>query len=417
MKIKISDKKSDHSLKLNYLLNLYSLLSIALIIMQNKLEVKNIPSIAHLVMGAAIGLCLYYISEGRFSKTHCFTLFLNSYLGPDVGWVIGIGRYSHSLLFWPIFAFFLAYVYHYFTRFTIKIDGIRNIELIDLERYKLQYFNTFLLVLAAGIMHIYLDGVVNKGGKFSVIPEIIPVYEGLVWTYEDFFLFGVEGVFPLYTLVSMFIGVSLIFGFIFLFVWFLKNNSKKTALIVFIYIVVFIIFFYLVGSIATMFHLDGGALIFVGIFWVIPLMLCTMSVKDFKFMRNDTKTFVRTNRPQTKLLLVIIWLLVMGLISLIFSILGLINNETIVSSIYSRNEEQISEYFSYNDLFIMILAIEIVVLVISILNFMCVTGLLLKNKKVWKFTVYYHLIFSWTIIGLIIACVLSETPIKEMFEY
>ena len=374
------------------------------------------PSIAHLVLGGTLAICLYYISEGKFSKTHCFIFFLNNYLGPDVGWVLGIGRFSHSLLFWPLFAFILAYIYHYFTRFTIKIDGIRNIEIIDLERHKLHYFNTYLLVLAAGIMHIYLDGVVNKGGRFSVIPEIVPVYEGLFLTYEDFFLFGVDGVFPLYFLVSMFIGISLIFGFIFLFVWFLKNNSKKTALIVFIYIVVFMLFFYLVGSISTMFHLDGGAIIFVSIFWLIPLMLCTMSIKEFKFLRNDKKSYVRTNRPRIRFSLVITWLLVMGLVSLIFSVLGLMNNEAIVSNIYTRNEDQISEYFSYNDLFIMILAIEIVHLVISILNFICIIGLLFKNKNIWKFTVYYHLIFSWTIIGLIISCVLSEAPIKEMFR-
>ena len=35
------------------------------------------------------------------------------------------------------------------------------------------------------------------------------------------------------------------------------------------------------------------------------------------------------------------------------------------------------------------------------------------KQKIWKFAVYYHLAFCWTIIGLVIACALNEKPIKE----
>ncbi|HEY0090292.1 MAG TPA: hypothetical protein VGB37_15695, partial [Candidatus Lokiarchaeia archaeon] len=90
------------------------------------------PSIAHLILGGIIGLCLYYISDGKFTKTHVFILFLCNYLGPDVGWVLGIGHYTHSLTFWPIFAIVLAYLYRYFTRFTIKTEGFKKFEIIDL---------------------------------------------------------------------------------------------------------------------------------------------------------------------------------------------------------------------------------------------------------------------------------------------
>ncbi len=118
------------------------------------------PSIAHLILGFGLGLCLYYLSNGKFSKNHVFILCLNNYLGPDVGWAIGIGSFTHTLVGYFFFAFILAIFYHYFTRFTITYESIKKIEIIDLERPKLAYINTYFLVLAGGVMHNYLDGAI-----------------------------------------------------------------------------------------------------------------------------------------------------------------------------------------------------------------------------------------------------------------
>ena len=122
------------------------------------------PSIAHFVMGGVIAICLYYISNGKFTKTHAFIFFLSNYLGPDIGWVFGIGYYSHSLLFWPLFALLVAYVYYYFTRFTIKIDGIKHIEIIDLEGHKLHYLISSVMaglaVLTKGPVGIFIPAAV-----------------------------------------------------------------------------------------------------------------------------------------------------------------------------------------------------------------------------------------------------------------
>ena len=160
------------------------------------------PSIAHLVMGATIGTCLYYISNGKFTKTHVFIFFLCNYLGPDVGWVLGIGHYTHSLVFWPLFALILAYFYYYFTRFTIKFDGIKSIEIIDLEGHKLHYFSTYMVVLAAGILHNYLDGIMNKGGSFRIIPQLPLSNDELHVTINDFMIFGEKGVFQIPFILS-----------------------------------------------------------------------------------------------------------------------------------------------------------------------------------------------------------------------
>lgn len=374
------------------------------------------PSIAHLVMGGILAICLYYISNGKFTKTHVFILFLCNYLGPDVGWVLGIGRYTHSLLFWPLFALILAYVYHYFTRFTIKINGIKDIEIIDLENYKLQYINTYFLVLAGGIMHLYLDSIMNKKGEFRIIPQLPFNNEEYTCKLEDFVAFGNEGVFQIHFLISIIIGISLIFGFIFVFIWFLKQNSKTTAIISIIYIIIFLIFFYLVGSIATMFHPDGGAIIYVCIFWGIPIILCVLSTKDFNIIQKEKLEIkVRdVKNGKRKLSFIIISLFLWGIISLILSLYIIIFNKEILNYNFSNYGDRISEYFSFNEVYSLIITIATYHFIISLLNFLCGIGLLFKNKKIWKFTVYYHLIFSWTLIGLVIACMLNEKSVKEI---
>lgn len=379
------------------------------------------PSIAHFILGGIVGLCLYYLNKEKFTKTHVFIFFLCNYLGPDVGWVLGIGYYTHSLVFWPLFAVVLAFFYHYFTRFTIKIDGIKNIEIIDLEGYKLHYVNTYLLVLGAGLLHNYLDGIMNKVGEFRIIPQLTDNYEETFLTLNDLNTFGQFGILQVPFLISIIVGVSLIFGFVFLFIWFLKKNSIKHAIVIGSYILIFVIFFYLAGSIVTLFHPDGGAIIYISIFWASPLILCVLSTKEFNFIKRDQNGLIKLKERHIdkglgKFILIIACSFIFGLILFIFSAFGIIYHEDIVRRVYSNNGDRISEYFSYSEFNLLFLAMVIFNLVISLINIINAIGLALKNKYMWKFAVYSNLIFSWTIIGLTIACALNEKSVKKIIN-
>ncbi|MFX0072503.1 MAG: hypothetical protein ACFFAO_15570, partial [Candidatus Hermodarchaeota archaeon] len=347
--------------------------------------------------------------------------FLCNYLGPDVGWVLGIGRYTHSLIFWPLFALILADFYYYFTRFTIRIDGIKSIEIVDLEGHKLHYINTYMLVLAAGILHNYLDGIMNKGGSFRIIPQLPLSEKELYVTLKDFMNFGQKGVLQIHFLLSLFIGVTLIFGFVFVFTYFLKKDSKKNAVIVSIYLILFVFFFYLAGYVITTFHPDGGAIIYVTIFWGAPLILCALSTKDFKFIRRDENGLINSQKEPAgksswKLFLILTWFFTSALLLMFVSAYFLVFNRKLATYVFSNYGDQLSPYFSYIEFVMLIITIGVITLAISLINFFCGFGLLVKNKVVWKFAVFYNLILSWTIIGLTITCALNENSIKKTFE-
>jgi len=463
------------------------------------------PSIAHLVLGALLGICLYYISDGKFTKTHVLILFFNNYYGPDAGYLCGLGTYTHTLMFWPIFALILTVIYHYFTKFTIKINGIKNIEIIELDEYKLSYLNTYFLVLAGGIMHIYLDGILNAAGVLMIIPPV-GNYEGLYPMLEDLVIFWQEGALDISRPISLFVGISFIFGFVLVYIYFLttisKRNLDKKVLIPILYIIAFIIFFYLAGWICTGVHPDAGAIIYVCLYWGAPLILCVLSTKEFQFLKGEKKVRVKS-KEKAEIDLVImnkykIYYLIVGILAIIEGILLIIFNSNlinyliqteifnsthttrlfqafifisiilmvigileIISGVYLGKENKthnrnllkvsiflfiagsiilvilaflfflndviipyifleyggvISQYFSYNDMLTFALIIEITFLIIALLDFICAFGLLLKNKNIWKFSVYYHLILGWTIFGLLAACFLSENSVKELFK-
>jgi hypothetical protein len=267
-------------------------------------------------------------------------------------------------------------------------------------------------------MHLYLDSIINKQGEFRIIPQLPFTYEDYTWKLVDFVNFGYDGAIQIYFLISIIVGISLIFGFIFVFIWFLKKNSNTTGIIVILYLIIFLIFFYLVGSISTMFHSDGGAIIYVSIFWSTPIILCVLSTKDFDRSKGNKKENLEirlkeTKKAMKKLAIIILWLFFWGTITLALSILMIAFNKEILDNIFSNNGNRISEYFTYNEVYALIITIAIYHLIIASISFLCSIGLLFKNKRLWKFAVYYHLAFSWTLIGLLIACALNEKSIKQ----
>jgi len=455
------------------------------------------PSIAHLVLGAVVGISLFYISDGKFSKTHAFILMLNNYFGPDVGYVVGLGDYTHSYLFWPLFAVVLTFFYHYFTKFTIKLDSIKEIELIELEDYKLTFLNTYFVVLAGGFMHCYLDGMMNWKGVFMLSPEIGGT-PALHPTLDDVFHLWWDGLLDVNPILAFSIGVMFIFGFVFVIVWFLKKNTFGAGIVVIIYLIAFMVFFALAGNMTTMIHPDGGAVVYVSLFWALPFIFIVLSTKEFKFLKRDkekvdkkerkphinfwtfiyllisvfigfigflllssnfiddssvpydtaiwpdlnptyTTLFLNSSLPLSIVFLgigsltIVIWskylnnkenlnktllltsisFLIAGFALVSISILGFFMNSEIIPDLYSMFEDQISSYLSLQEVISLAFIVEIVLLILGIVYLVCSFGLILKNRVIWRGSIYFSLVFAWTLIGLIFACKLSEDSVKE----
>ncbi len=250
------------------------------------------PSIGHLLLGATLGLALYYISDKKFTKYHVFILFMNNYLGPDVGWVVDGGILSHNVFGFCIIALPLAAIYSYFTRFS---PDFRRKELTDLGKVRLPYLNTYCLVVAGGTLHNYLDGIINGGGHFSLAPSLgtIPGWSPTIADFQGLWNDGVLNI----GFLAILIGIPFIMGFIYYFTYFLKHTPRKAVLGITIYIAAFMLVFYLFGM-PTTGHNEAGAIAFVTLFWVFPLSMITLSVKiPVKVATPDKRPQENSNIP------------------------------------------------------------------------------------------------------------------------
>lgn len=221
-----------------------------------------------------IGYFLHVISEKRFSKHHVLLLFLANYVGPDLGWITGIGYFTHTYAGYLVFAVFLAFFYSYFTRFS---PDLARRELVDNGSNKIPYPSAYLLACAGGIMHIYLDGVMNHQGNFHLFPSIGSIDEAIV-SINEFFNIWYDPLVPVSVIIALVAGMGLVFAFIPFFLHALKTGGTRFALKAGGFVGAFMALYYVFGSLTTL-HAEGGAIVYVTLFWVIPFGLCALAMK------------------------------------------------------------------------------------------------------------------------------------------
>ncbi len=231
------------------------------------------PSIGHLLLGGLLSLILYYFGDKKkFTKYHAFILFVNNYLGPDLGWVLLIGEYTHTIVGFAIFALFIAFFFSYFTRFS---PDFKRKDLTEHPK-QVPYLNALCLVIAGGTMHNYLDGIINHEGHFYIVPEMggIPAVSP---TIQDFINVWANGAL-FNSVIAIVIGMTFVMGFIYYFTYVLKHTSMKSLVGTAIYISGFLVCFYLFGNMMT-YHGDAGAIFYGLLFWIFPFGLCLLSTK------------------------------------------------------------------------------------------------------------------------------------------
>ncbi len=217
----------------------------------------------------------------------------------------------------------------------MEIKQYRYIDLIELKKYRLSYLNTFYLVIAGGIMHNYLDDTINYAGRFNIFPQFGQI-DSIRWTLDDFINLWTEGIIHEIQILSIIIGSILVFSFILIFILFLKKASRLTSILIIAHMLLFLVLFYILGKSIT-FHSDAGAIIFISIYWGLPLSLCVLSTQDFKYMKNYKINRKDIQKPRKKIGIICIKLvfLSIGLFFLSFSFLCIIFQSVLLNFILS----------------------------------------------------------------------------------
>ena len=172
----------------------------------------------------------------------------------------------------------------------------------------------------------------------------------------------------------------------------------------------FMLTYFLLGSHSTE-HADAGAIVYVGLFWAIPLACCVLSTREFNYFQKATKT--TREKKNKNLVLITSWLFLVGSLGVVAMILGFSLNNALIAFIFDNYGAEMPSYLGPGEILAIALILEIIILTLSIISLTSAIGLKIRNERIWKFTIYCHLVVSWTIIGLYIACALSVKQVKE----
>ncbi len=97
---------------------------------------------------------------------------LNNWSGPDSFWVYSFLPFpGHSVLGFPIWALLLSFFYTYFSRFSFYLSK-KGLKVIDDGVPELSYRNSYLLVVAGGLSHFFIDMIGHTDLDLNLWPSI-----------------------------------------------------------------------------------------------------------------------------------------------------------------------------------------------------------------------------------------------------
>ncbi|EYU42549.1 hypothetical protein ABFS82_09G024200 [Erythranthe guttata] len=246
----------------------------------------------HMIYALGSGQALMHASNGRFGPHHCVTYGINAFFGPDIGsfseWLtssLGLGRvfgssvesWIHDPFYYPlILGFPLSLLYSWVSRFLLHkgvLDSFSGVPLTVRQ--------CFLLVFAGSLSHFFLDHLFEENGHSTMYTWILSTG----W-WKTRAPINPDAVVVIGLLCSTLIG-----GFIYIYrVKLLKSarkqNRNRSLVLILVVAIVYCVWcgtqIYLVSPRrpAVGEEADLGVLVFLGVFFFLPLWLCILSMNS-----------------------------------------------------------------------------------------------------------------------------------------
>jgi len=244
------------------------------------------PTIAHALLGGAIALIFYIItnnenwnSEKKFTERMVIIFAFNSMIGPDIFTALNAFRLGeladsipiratvHSILGWPLWCLIIMWLWYY------------AINIRSTEQTKLSLKSTFLLLVAAGEIHFFMDAMDAGLYVFGYGDWRLHVSIENLFMIDTIYQTGpLTNIFPWFSMGEMFI-LGLFFMIILiysLFRWEMKYTWLTAG--AFLGIIVSLYFLLGAGILGGEEH-DMGAIIYYGGLLLLPLGLMVISME------------------------------------------------------------------------------------------------------------------------------------------
>ncbi|NVM00769.1 MAG: hypothetical protein HWN67_00415 [Candidatus Helarchaeota archaeon] len=286
------------------------------------------PGIAHLLFGLFLVIPIMYIARDRLNWKVALIFVLNNWNGPDAFWPYGfLPLDMHAILSYVLWCIPLALYYSYLSRFSFRRKG-KFFEVVDDGRREVKWRNAYILCIAGGISHTFVDTLFHLGMNIHVFQDWHIPFENVLW-------FGVSSLNISESLIILGYVIMTIVSL--LIMYFLNRDLKDIfyfliAAIVFLFLIHFILGGDVFGG-----ELDVSVVMFMGLFLFIPLCLLSYAAND---VNENPVTEPETPIMDVNLNYKLISILALG-ISVAFVVLGLIGiiSPDIIGRLFGLGED------------------------------------------------------------------------------
>lgn len=349
------------------------------------------PGASHFLYGLAFILPLMLFAREKVNSKAAIIFVLNNLCGPDSYWPFAfIPLNGHSLLGYPIWAVLLAFFYSYLSRFSLQRTRGR-FWLQDDGHNEVGWTNAYLLCVAGGICHFFIDMIGHLELDFPLVQEIYIPWESIQgWGAAYAHVFT-----PLVV-----IGYAFQIAGALLTIHVLTKDTKNQYVFFAVFAGAIVLTTLIVGGFAFG-ELEVTMVFLIGVFFFTPFTLVAWVFKRL----HDHPEVPQPSRfsVQQKLRIVFCMLIGLGLLLLVASIVG---------GIYAN---QIGDYFGIGGLIVQIgaVAVGIASLVWLIFTFLMIVK---RSEKARQVVSGICLLVFVAILPPVLALILNEKEVIAEFS-
>jgi hypothetical protein len=275
------------------------------------------PSFSHFVFGFALMIPIIFMAKDRVGYKAIAIFILNNYIGPDSYWVFSfIPVYGHSALGFLVWAIPLAVFYRYLTRFSVKRDN-KWFRFVDDGAKEITFRNAYLLTIAGGLCHFFIDMIGHTELDFSLIP-------GSTLTLVEAQLWGAAYYHNYTPLIVLGFAIQIFFTFVIL--YFLRQEIKSQFKFMLSMIGIVLVFIAVLGGDAFG-ELEVSTLLIIGVYFLIPMTLCGLVFRDM--MAHPVKITQTRLTPQQKFRIASGVMIGFGILLIVASIVAILESDVL----------------------------------------------------------------------------------------
>jgi hypothetical protein len=252
------------------------------------------PTFGHVFYGLCLLIPILYYSNNKFSYKIAFIFLANNIFGPDILHYFSI-PYFHNILGYAILAIPFSLVFSYTSRFSlVESDGLFPLKFIDEEIREVNWKNAYLVSVAGGISHFFID-------QFYHFETEMHVWYGIDITHDEMLAWGGAAYHVIDPL--MILGAMIVVSTILLSMYYFKKGYKATFKIFLLVTALSVILMLVVSTAVYGGEREFGVMVHGTVYVLIPLFLLMYAARD---VQDNPRTTPDVPKIQRKTLIYIV---------------------------------------------------------------------------------------------------------------